>query len=414
MTRYLLCGLAAALAVPAQAQSAPTVTLQNGAVLTVSNGAVLDLQSGTLDLGGTGETARLAETAGGRVANATLFATRTLTAPSAENVAGLGFTITTDADLGATTVYRLHGPYSVDGEPAVERQYEVTPSNGDPIEAAVTLAYAEAELGGLDEATLAAYLQLESGFVALDSAPNPAVNTVAATGVDELGTFVLAGEGAVPDPAPVTASLAYGDCPEPPAALPGGRAACFVQVSGTNLLDQTQRYTVFLLLDGAEDATAGVSRVALRGEVKLGPGQSTTNQMKLQTTDADPAGAYTVTVVAELGSVTAPTAAAFVLDEIPVEKAAGAALRVADASLAAYPNPAASRATLAFATAEPTEARVVVYDALGREVARPVDGEVEGLVETALDAGRLATGLYVVRLTTDAGRAETVRLSVVR
>ena len=413
MTRYLLCGLAAALAIPTQAQSAPTITVSNGAVLTVSNGAVVDLQGGTLDLGGVGETARLAETDGGRVANATLFATRTLTAPSAENVAGLGFTITTDADLGATTVYRLHGPYSVDGEPAAERQYEITPSNGDPIEATVSLAYAEAELGGLDEATLAAYLQLESGFEALDSAPDPAANTVVATGVTELGTFVLAGEGAVPEPATVVGSLAYGTCPEPPAALAGARPRCFVQVSGTNLLATPQRYTIFLLLEGADDATDAVSRVALRGEIKLGPGESATNQMKLQMREDDPAGAYTVTVVAEEGSVPAPTADAVVLDAITVVKGAGAGLRV-DAPLAAYPNPAGRRATLAFAVAEATEAAVVVYDALGREVARPIDGEVEGLVETALDAGRLATGLYVVRLTTTSGRTETVRLSVVR
>ena len=55
----------------------------------------------------------------------------------------------------------------------------------------------------------------------------------------------------------------------------------------------------------------------------------------------------------------------------------------------------------------------MVYDALGREIARPVDGTVSGAVEASFDASGLPAGLYVARLTTAAGM-ETVRLSVVR
>ena len=82
------------------------------------------------------------------------------------------------------------------------------------------------------------------------------------------------------------------------------------------------------------------------------------------------------------------------------------------APLVAYPNPAAGPATLAFAVAQPTEATVVVYDALGREVARPVDGLASGAVSATLPA--LPAGLYVARLTTADGREESVRLTVLR
>ena len=52
-------------------------------------------------------------------------------------------------------------------------------------------------------------------------------------------------------------------------------------------------------------------------------------------------------------------------------------------------------------------------DALGREVARPLEGAVQGVVEASVDVSALPAGLYVARLTVG-DRAETVRLSVVR
>ena len=70
-------------------------------------------------------------------------------------------------------------------------------------------------------------------------------------------------------------------------------------------------------------------------------------------------------------------------------------------------------ATLSFSVAEAGEATLVVYDALGREVARLVDGAVEGLVEVSVDASALPAGLYVARLVVE-GRVETSRFSVVR
>ena len=205
----------------------------------------------------------------------------------------------------------------------------------------------------------------------------------------------------------LSGALAYGTCPEPPAALPAGRHRCFLQASGTNALPYGQRYTVFLRLDGPD----GVSRISFRGEIKPAANETVTQALPLRFERAHPAGAYTVTLLAEAGSVPAPSDAAQVLASLPLQKA-GAALR-AEQPLAVHPNPARQSARLLFSVAEAAEATLVVYDALGREVARPVEGRVSGVVEASVDVSALPAGLYVARLAVD-GRTETVRFSVVR
>ena len=117
------------------------------------------------------------------------------------------------------------------------------------------------------------------------------------------------------EPVAVSGTLGYGTCPVPVAALASGRARCFLDVTGTNGLDVAQRYTVFLRLDGPDG-----SRVAFRGEVKLGPGGTAAQQIKLQTQRSDPDGAYTVTLLAEAGSVAAPSGDAVVLASLPLVK----------------------------------------------------------------------------------------------
>ena len=81
---------------------------------------------------------------------------------------------------------------------------------------------------------------------------------------------------------------------------------------------------------------------------------------------------------------------------------------------AAYPNPAAGGATLRFDLPEAASVRLGVYDLLGREVARLVDGDVAGgRHEAVLDARALASGVYVVRLVAGAD-VQTQRVTVAR
>ncbi|WP_420455152.1 T9SS type A sorting domain-containing protein [Rubrivirga sp.] len=97
--------------------------------------------------------------------------------------------------------------------------------------------------------------------------------------------------------------------------------------------------------------------------------------------------------------------------------AVGASLEAApaaDALLAPAPNPARDRATVGFELAEAGDVTVAVFDALGREVARLLDGPAEaGVQEVTFDAAGLPAGVYVVRMTTGTGTFAE-RITVVR
>jgi probable HAF family extracellular repeat protein len=80
-----------------------------------------------------------------------------------------------------------------------------------------------------------------------------------------------------------------------------------------------------------------------------------------------------------------------------------------------YPNPFDGRTTVGYDVAESGAVRLVVYDLLGREVAVLVDGPREaGHHEAVLDGSRLAAGVYLVRMTTEAGFTQVQRAALVR
>ena len=84
------------------------------------------------------------------------------------------------------------------------------------------------------------------------------------------------------------------------------------------------------------------------------------------------------------------------------------------ASLSApSPNPARGWASLRLTLPAPERVRAAVYDALGREVAVMLAGDVSGIAELRIDASTLSAGLYVVRV---AGErfASAQRLVVIR
>ena len=69
-----------------------------------------------------------------------------------------------------------------------------------------------------------------------------------------------------------------------------------------------------------------------------------------------------------------------------------------------YPNPFNPQTTIGFTLPSASDVRLVVYDALGREVARLVEGELgAGLHEARFDGGSLASGLYLYRLVASGG-----------
>ncbi|MEM1057059.1 MAG: T9SS type A sorting domain-containing protein [Bacteroidota bacterium] len=84
------------------------------------------------------------------------------------------------------------------------------------------------------------------------------------------------------------------------------------------------------------------------------------------------------------------------------------------APLTAFPNPAAARATVAFALDAPAEVRLDVFDVLGRRVATLAEGAfAAGEATVDFPADGLPSGVYVLRL--EAGDAQqTLRVTVVR
>jgi glycosidase len=80
----------------------------------------------------------------------------------------------------------------------------------------------------------------------------------------------------------------------------------------------------------------------------------------------------------------------------------------------AFPNPARTSATLQYALPSSGAVRVEVYNVLGQRVATLVDEtQPAGRKEVTLDASRLPSGMYVVRLQAPEG-TRTSRLTVVR
>ena len=65
------------------------------------------------------------------------------------------------------------------------------------------------------------------------------------------------------------------------------------------------------------------------------------------------------------------------------------------------PNPFNPETTIRFALPEASHGVIEVFDVLGREVVRLVDGEAAGHHSVVFEAGRLASGIYVYRMVSD-------------
>lgn len=79
------------------------------------------------------------------------------------------------------------------------------------------------------------------------------------------------------------------------------------------------------------------------------------------------------------------------------------------------PNPVSGRTMIRYAVPEASEVRLVVYDVVGREVARLVDGlQAAGFHEVRFDTSTLPSGVYLYRMTAGKGFTDTGRMVVVK
>ncbi len=102
----------------------------------------LSVISGDLDMNGKtvklGTNATLSETPGNTAKGAgQLVTTRDLNPPNGANVAGLGFEMTTNADLGSTQIVRKHDEQNISGKPSILRNFDVSSTNNSGLNASL-------------------------------------------------------------------------------------------------------------------------------------------------------------------------------------------------------------------------------------------------------------------------------------
>ncbi|PAP76692.1 T9SS type A sorting domain-containing protein [Rubrivirga marina] len=128
---------------------------------------------------------------------------------------------------------------------------------------------------------------------------------------------------------------------------------------------------------------------------------------------------YEIRIVARgnLDGETIESNEVLVTGDLPVEGEEAPA-EAATALEPPYPNPSHNAVTVPFRLREAGPVRLVLLDALGRDVATLADGPFgSGAHHVRVDATGLPSGVYVVRLSAEAGGdvvTATRRLSVVR
>ena len=146
----------------------------------------LDLNGQTITLGA--DDGYLIEDAGLlNGTSGTITTTRSLNAPSGENVGGLGAEITTDSNLGSTTITRgVAAQAGYESHTGIKRYYIINPTTNTGLNATLVFHYDDSEVTGLTESQLVLYKSTNEGStwtqIAADLDTN--FNTLTATGLD--------------------------------------------------------------------------------------------------------------------------------------------------------------------------------------------------------------------------------------
>lgn len=360
----------------------------------------LRLLAGNLDLNGwivtLSPTALLVESPGHTVTGSAGFLTtvRTLNAPQGVDAAGLGVTLTSDADLGPTTIRRGHAVHPLDDLSSIQRYYDIEPSNNDGLDATLTLAYDPSELGEGAESNLVLYRSTDGGSTwSLEGGTvNPETHTIRLDHVDAFSRWTMGTTD--DDPVPVelvgfTAAL------DREAVLLAWQTASETHNAGFEVqtrstMRETEHAGTWKVLNFVEGAGTTVEPQSYTYRVeRLDPGA---HVFRLRQLDADGTHAFSPEVEVTV-ALTRP---------LVVEPA--------------YPNPLVTAATFRFGVREAQQVRVELFDVLGRRVATLYDGTptAHRMQSVTVDGTRLASGLYFLRVITERGGRALAKIAVVR
>ena len=167
----------------------------------------LTLTSGDVDLNGKtitlGSSATLSETAGNTVKGTTgsITTTRSLNAPSSNNIGGMGAELTSSADLGSTIITRGHTAQTGSGNTGITRYFDITPTNNSSLNATFVFHYDDSELNALTESELILFKSTDIGinWSQMDGTVNTTKNTVTLAGLDGFSRWTL-GASSLPLP----------------------------------------------------------------------------------------------------------------------------------------------------------------------------------------------------------------------
>ena len=168
----------------------------------------LTLTSGDVDLNGKtitlGSSATLSETAGNTVKGTTgsITTTRSINAPSSNNIGGMGAELTSSADLGSTIITRGHTAQTGDNNTGITRYFDITPTTNTGLNATLVFHYDDSELNSLTESELILFKSTDNGssWTQMGGTVNTTNNTVTLAGLDGFSRWTL---GASSSPLPV-------------------------------------------------------------------------------------------------------------------------------------------------------------------------------------------------------------------
>jgi autotransporter-associated beta strand protein len=349
--------------------------LSLGSNISVSN--QVNMQSGDLDLNGyqldMGSTGSLVnETAANCVtgtSGGTIRAVRSLNAPSAVNVGGLGAILTSAADLGSTEIIRRHNQaVSSLTNYGINRRYEIHPTNNSSLNATLVFNYFDAELntafGNIAEVDLVLWRDGGSGWEFQGGTVDLAANTITKTGIPQFSEWT---SGAFDTPLPLTLRDLKVSCGDQ-----------YPQLAWRSLKEEnTSRFEVEISSDGNSWELANVVQAARNSE------SMTSYRLDLDKFGRS-AGYVRLVLRNEDGS-----------REVFGPLAVNCRGPLDDETFRLYPNPARGLVSLNLKSLKSGSVQVRVFNTLGAEVFQQVHDAETGN-EVSMDLSGLPAGIYQV------------------